>query len=130
MPHTLGTMDGKHVAINKPAMSGSLYNNYKGFFSLNILALVDADYKFIWADVGHYSSNSSSQLFLDCDLRQHLEDGTLRIPPTELLVGDTTANRKDVPYFIVGDNAFPLRNWMMKLYSSKDLSWSKCLFNY
>ena len=59
MPHTLGAMDGKHVAINKPAKSGSLYHNYKGFFSLNMLALVDADYKFIWADVGHYSSNSN-----------------------------------------------------------------------
>ena len=68
-----------------------------------MLALVDADYKFIWANVTHYGSNSVSQLFLDCDLHQHLEDGTLRIP---LLVGDTTSNRKDVPYFIVVDDAF------------------------
>ena len=75
-----------------------------------MLALMDADYKFIWADVGHYGSNSDSQLFLDCDLCQHLEDGILGIPPAEPLVGDTTSNRKDVPYFLVGDDAFPLHN--------------------
>ena len=44
MPHTLGTVDGKHVAINKPPRYGSLYHNYNGFFILNMLALIDADY--------------------------------------------------------------------------------------
>ena len=61
-------MDAKHVPINNPAKSGSLYHNYKGFFSLNMLALVDSDYKFILADVGNYDSNFDSQHFLDCDL--------------------------------------------------------------
>ena len=37
MPHTLGAMDGKHVAIYKPAKFSSLYHNCKGFFSLNML---------------------------------------------------------------------------------------------
>ena len=126
MPHTLCAMDGKHIAINKPAKPGSLYHNYKGFFSLNMLALVDADYKFIWDDVGHYSSNSNSPLFLDCHLRQHLEDGTLGIPPAEPCVSDTTPNRKDVPYFIVGDDTFPLCNWMMKPGSVMSVILNKC----
>ena len=130
MPHTLGTVDGKHVAINKPPKSGSLYHNYKGFFSLNMLALVDADYKFIWVYVGHYGSNSDSQLFLDYDLRQHLEARTLRILPVQPLVGDTTPHTKGVPYFIVGDDAFSLGNRLMKPYSRRDLSRSERLFNY
>ena len=53
LPHTLGTLDGKHVASCSPE-SVSLYFNDKGFYSINLMGLVhvDADYKFIWADVG------------------------------------------------------------------------------
>ena len=33
-------------------ISGSYYFNYKGFYSLILQALVDASYKFMYADIG------------------------------------------------------------------------------
>lgn len=51
-PHTCGSLDGKHVACKCPPASGSTYFNYKKFYSVVLLAMVDADYKFLWADIG------------------------------------------------------------------------------
>ena len=75
--HCVGALDGKHIVIRCPRNGGSLYFNYKKFHSIILMALVDGDYKFIWADVGSNGACSDAQIFLDCDLRQHLDNGTL-----------------------------------------------------
>ena len=46
-PNTIGSIDGKHIALKAPANSGRVYHNYKRFFSITFLALVDAVYKFL-----------------------------------------------------------------------------------
>jgi hypothetical protein len=43
----ISAMDGKHVTIQAPKLSGSLYYNYKKTYSIVILALVDPCYNFI-----------------------------------------------------------------------------------
>lgn len=124
--HTLGALDGKHVAIRKPAKSGSTYYNYKGFFSIILLALVDGDYKFMWVDAGSNGACSDAQIFNDCDLKEMVELGRMHIPAAEPLAdGD-----KDVPYFFIGDDAFALRSWLMKPFSKRDLTREEQIFNY
>ena len=51
-PNAIGAMDGKHTSLFHPEGSSSEYYNYKGFFSLVMLAIITYDFKFMFIDVG------------------------------------------------------------------------------
>uniref|UniRef100_A0A915E490 DDE Tnp4 domain-containing protein n=1 Tax=Ditylenchus dipsaci TaxID=166011 RepID=A0A915E490_9BILA len=51
-------IDGKHILLKAPTNTGSLHYNYKGGFSTVLLAICDADYKCVYADVGNYGKDS------------------------------------------------------------------------
>ena len=40
------------------------------------------------------------------------------------------SDAKDMPYFIIGDDAFPLRTWLMKPFSRRNLENDQRIFNY
>ena len=126
--HVCGALDGKHIKMKAPKKSGTLFYNYKGFFSIVLLGLVDSEYKFLWADIGSNGSSSDSGIFNASTLKVSLENGDIRFPPAEPLPNDDHVIH--VPYFFIGDDAFALRTWMMKPFGHRNMAIDERIFNY
>lgn len=117
-PHCLGSVDGKHIRIKNPPHEGTMYYNYKHFFSIVLQALVDANYKFICVDVGSYGKQSDGGTFRESALGKALIRGRMQIPgPNYVPEGDFR-----LPYVIIGDEAYPLLVNLLKPYSRENLS--------
>lgn len=105
-------MNGKHVEIIKPANSDSYFFNYKGRFSVVLLAVVNANYEFIMVDCGINGSVSDGGVLGYTRFGEKLVESSLGLPNNDEL---PNSNVK-VPYVFVGDNAFPLSSNLMKSY--------------
>ena len=75
-------------------------------FSIVLLALVDANYRFVVIDVGAYGRSSDGGIFSTSALGMSLVKGELNIPEDNPLPGE---HDKAMPHVIVGDEAFPLK---------------------
>ena len=54
-PFAFSTIDGSHLPMKCPSdgpEAMELYHNFKNYFSIILLALVDPGYRFIWASFG------------------------------------------------------------------------------
>ena len=96
-PNCIGAIDGKQVMIQCPFNSGSLFYNYKSYFSIVLLAVSTADYRFIMVDVGAYGSSNDSGVLSNSGTR------TLMSSPRQL-PNDTEETH--VPHVLLGDEAF------------------------
>ncbi|XP_071581738.1 uncharacterized protein [Temnothorax nylanderi] len=115
-PGCVGSLDGKHVVIKKPKHSGSLYYNYKGSYSIVLMAVVDSEYIFRYIDVGALGRNSDGGIFQNSSLKRAIDGKLLNLPEN---------------FFFVGDDAFPLKLYLLKPYSRSDsLNVKKLIFNY
>ena len=74
-PNCIGSIDGKHVVIQKPKHSGSEYHNYKQTESVVLMAVCDPQYKFISVDIGQAGSQSDGGIWESSTLGQALLHG-------------------------------------------------------
>ncbi|XP_069801031.1 uncharacterized protein [Dendropsophus ebraccatus] len=126
-PNCVGALDGKHIRIQKPANSGSMYYNYKKFFSIILMALADHTCKFIAVDIGAYGGTNDARVFNESNLGKLLYSGQLGLPPPQPLPATTEPS---LPFVIVADDAFRMGENILKPYSSRQLDSSKRTFNY
>ncbi|KAL4121970.1 hypothetical protein QTP88_014385 [Uroleucon formosanum] len=128
LPNCVDSIDGKHIRIKAPVNSGSSFFNYKGYFSIVLMATADADGKFITIDVGEYGRNSDGRVFKECTFGQLLLKNKLNLPKNSCLPHEE--NDPAFPYYFVADEAFPLLNNVMRPYPRRSLTNIKRIFNY
>ena len=90
------------------------------------MALVGADYRFIYVDAGAAGRCGDAGVFNQSSLKKCMDLKTLNFPKEGNLPGDD----KVCHYHIIGDDAFPLRNDIMKPFSYRSLEHSVKIFNY
>ena len=79
-PHVIGAIDGKHIRVECPKGSGTLYYNYKGLYSIVLMAICDARYCFRLFDLGHYGSNNDSGILNQSAMGSLFEQQKLNLP--------------------------------------------------
>jgi hypothetical protein len=145
-PNCVGALDGKHILIQRPNKSGSEFFNYKNQFSTNLMAITDADYRFVFIDVGGYGKSNDSRVFRDSGYGQKIvagnqtnlrtkssvfellwyHTGELNLPKPEMLPKSTMPS----PFMFVADDAFPMTTNIMKPFPGRNLTSKQRIFNY
>ena len=112
-----------------PRKSDSLYYNYKGFLSIVLMAACDGNYNyFTLVDIGQYGSNNDSGVLSNSEMGKAFEDGTINFPAAIHLPG--CDQLPSLPYFLVGDEIFALKPWLMHPYPGRNIPEEKSIFNY
>lgn len=124
-PNCVGAIDGKHFRIQKPPRSGSQYYNYKKFFSLVLQAVSDAEYKFSVIEIGGKGRQSDGGTFHFSKLNELLTNNRFNMPPPKTLPGSNIL----LPHVLVGDEAYPLKTYLMRPFPSSNLDDSRRIFN-
>lgn len=125
-PNCCGAIDGKHIRIRCPKNSGSSFYNYKDYFSIVLLAITDAHYRFLFIDVGSFGREGDAGIFAKSNIGELLASGEFPFPnPTEL-PGTSTK----MGYVFIGDEAFPLSETLMKPYPQNQSSSDKLKATY
>ena len=126
-PYCWAGIDGCHIPLKCPPgglQSCKEYHNFKNFYSIVLMAMVDSHYRFVWASCGFPGNSHDAIIFKSTDLWTRIQEGHY-IPNIGQSVDDVI-----VPPLIVGDSAFPLCSWLMKPHTNAFLTPQQRNFNY
>ena len=80
-PYCIGSIDGKHIRVECSKMTGTYYFNYKGFYSIFLLAICGSSYCFTLFDLEQYGSKNNCGVLANSKMKEMTEEKRLYIPP-------------------------------------------------
>ena len=116
----IGALDSWLVRITCPSLffcdNPGKYCSRKGFFALNVQAIVDKDKRILWRFIGKKGSAHDSPVFHESELGQHL-----------LLI---SRELESEGLYIVGDSAYALRSYLLIPYDNAAPGTPEDTFNF
>lgn len=90
------------------------------------MGIADAEYKFLYVDIGCNGRISDGGVFGKCSFAQAMHENRLNFPPPLAL----PHRQIPMPYVLVADDAFALEVNLMKPFPGRNLNTSQRVFNY
>lgn len=118
-----GSIDGKHIRIMQPPGTGAQFYNYKGFYCIILMAIVNSNYELIYVDVGKNGRLSDGGVIEFTRFYEDLKKGKLQLP-------DNNETVNNLSFVFLGDEAFSLHDNILKPYAQRELTEEKRIFNY
>ncbi|CAB4026874.1 Hypothetical predicted protein [Paramuricea clavata] len=125
-PCAWGAVDGCHLPIVCPSGSQEArkeYHNFKNFYAIVMMAIVDAKDQFVLASIGFPGNSPDSVILQSTQLWTDITENNI-IPSIGKNIEKLIVNP-----LILGDSAFPFRIWLMKPYGHATLSPKESNFN-
>jgi hypothetical protein len=126
-PMCLGAIDGKHIRIENFPHAGSMHFNYKKYYSIVLLAAADADFRFVFVDIGAYGKDCDSSILQNTEFWKRLIRGELNIPDARPITPEMGLK---VPYVFTADAGFAIHEHILKEFSNHNMSVKQRVFNY
>ncbi|XP_064468466.1 uncharacterized protein LOC135379146 [Ornithodoros turicata] len=122
-PHAVGVLDGCHFPVSPPKLHAVDYHNYKGWYSIILLELVDHHYRFRYINLGSPGRCHDAHVYGRSRLCALVNGDHFRSPVT--IIEETP-----VPPIILCDQAFPLTANLMKPFANASKDTPEAAFNY
>ncbi len=126
-PYSWGAVDGCHIPIKCPpggAEACKEYHNFKNFYSIVLMSIVDAKCRFVSGSCGFPGNSHDSIIFQSTSLWSNIKEGNV--------IPSYSQNEQGVyiPPSLLADSAFLIETWIMKPYSNAVLTKDQKYFNY
>ena len=76
-PNVVGAIDGTLIGIKAPSRDEHLFVSRKGGHAINVLAVCDADKKFIYANSKYPGATNDAFIWANCELRDKFDNGDI-----------------------------------------------------
>ncbi|GAB6032737.1 hypothetical protein CHUAL_014043 [Chamberlinius hualienensis] len=123
MVNVIGCIDGCHIPVICPDSAKDIdYFNRKSFYSVILQGIVDHSGSFWNVNVGWPGSVHDEREFTTSAIYKQVSKGFL--PQSEVKLRNIY-----IPYYLIGDGAYPLLEWVMKPFAGPNLSEKEQYFN-